>query len=628
MTYYSELASLFVIIAVNLFLIGTPIAVAIFVVLRLTRAVAPRARYLLTLTAFFAAAVLPFVVTVALPAETPRHPTTVEGSNIDRAKMLHEPQAVDIQVSQIEVLPARERSVTPVNILNFLVQFLSRPSLSIALFTLWLIGAGLMLGREAAAHLSVAKARRQWTPANANIRARLSWPKDIPLFVDNEFGPCALGVLNSVVILPAGIFDELSDSAVQQIARHELDHLKWRDPSIHAAMRIVRALLWPSAPLWYLARVTGLEREAASDRAAINSKSGRVQPDIAAMDYASTLVSIARRGARAEARQRYSWIATDAGNESGLNERVKRLMAVSSRPSRAQLSLAFVTLLISACGLVLLPVARLESKPRENSVPLKEQLQTALTNPTQVEAEPPKDRSNKPSAPSPVNSRIVGEAQAGLGSNSPATGADVVQGALAIPMAPIANTDSPNPIPRVQDLRIEILKNQMATVGYTDLTSRQLADMLAYAVGPRYVAEMADSGYSGLSADMLIRFKWVAVSSSYIREMKNLGYDNLSPQTMVRFREYGISSDYIREMRARISGSISGEQMVSLRFYGASTEFVDKLKQMGYGNLNAEQLISMRLQGVSIAFIEGLVAQGRKGLSADELIAIRMGRSN
>ena len=622
MSYYSEFASLFVIIAVNLILIGTPMAFAIFVVLKLTRAVAPRARYLLTLSAFFAAAVLPLVVSVALPAETRHHPTTVEGSNIESATIPHAPPGVDIQ---IEILPERKRNVTPVNILNSLVQFLSRPSLSPGLFTLWLIGAGLLLGREAAAHLRVAKARRQWMPANADIRERLSWPKDLPLFVDNEVGPCALGVLNSVVILPAGIFDELSDSAAQQISRHELDHLKWRDPSVHAAMRIVRALLWPSAPLWYLASVAGLEREVASDRAAISSMSGRVQSNIAAMDYASTLVSIARRWAHVEGRQTYSWIATDFGNESGLHERVQRLMAVSSRPSRSRLSLAFVTLLISACGIVFLPVARLEAKIDENSDPPIEQQQTSLINPTQVEAEPPKDRSNKPSVPLSVNNRKLGEPQQGAEPVARQPGAIVEKPDSSTPIAP---SNSVNTFPAVTDLQLDTLKRQMAAVGYTDLTERQLADMRTYAVGPRYVAEMADAGYSGLSADMLIRFKWVAVSSSYIQEMKSLGYDNLSPQTMVRFREYGVSSDYIRQMRARISGSISGEQMVSLRFYGASTEFVDKLKQMGYGNLNAEQLISMRLQGVSIAFIEGLVAQGRKGLSADELIAIRMGRSN
>jgi beta-lactamase regulating signal transducer with metallopeptidase domain len=624
-TYYSELASFFVRIAVNLILIGTPISVGIFIVLRLTRAAAPRARYLLTLTAFFAAAVLPFVVTVAPIAETPRHATMVESPNTHSATIPGEPPTVDIQARRVEILPQGQPSATSVNLLDSVVHFLSRPSLSIGLFTLWLVGACLLLGREVASHLRVARTRRQWIPASANLRARLSWPKDVPLFVDREFGPCALGVLNSAVVIPARLFDELSLSAAQQIARHELDHLKWRDPFVHAAMRIVRASLWPSAPLWYLARATRLEREAASDRAAVNSISGRLKPDIAALEYASTLISIARRCARVEGR-RAAWVATEVGNESGLNDRVRRLMTVSSRLTVTRLSLAFVTLLISASSLVVLPVARFESKRSEHSDPLRGKQQTALTDPTRVGTAPAKDQSNKPAGLSSVNSRSLGEAQDGPKLTSLPTRPDTVveDRGSAIPIASSAAIDSANTIQPVPDLQLEILKSQMAALGYTNLTSRQLADMRAVAVGPAYVAEMADSGYSGLSADMLIRFKWLGVSSSYIREMKTLGYDNLSPRTMLHFGESGVSSDYIRQMRSRISGSISGEQMAILRFFGASTEFVDKLKQMGYANLNAGQLISMRLQGVSIAFIQGLEAQGRKGLSADELIGIRM----
>ncbi len=629
MTYYAELASLFVRIAVNLILIGSPICVGIFIILRLTRAAAPRARYLLTLTAFFAAAVLPFVVTVASTAETPRHPTIVESRNTDSATIPGEPRTVDIQARRMEILPPSKPSATSVNLLDSVVHFLSLPSLSIGLFTLWLVGACLLLGREAASHLRVARTRRQWIPANANIRARLSWPKDIPLFVDNEFGPCALGVLNSVVVIPARVFDELSIRAAQQIARHELDHLKWRDPFVHAAMRIVRASLWPSAPLWYLARATRLEREAASDRAAVNSIPGRLQPDIAAIEYASTLIAIARRCARVEGRQAHAWVATDVGNESGLNDRIRRLMAVSSRLTGTRLSLALVTLLISASSLVVLPVARFESKRDENSDALRGQQQTALIEPTRIGTAPAKGQSNKRQSLSSVNSRSLGEARDGLESTpSPTPDAIAEDGGSAPPIAPNGATDSANTIQPVRNLQLEILKSQMASLGYKDLTSRQLSDMRAYAVGPAYVAEMADSGYSGLSADLLIKFKWLAVSGSYIREMRALGYHNLSPQTMVHFREYGVSSDYIRQMRSRIAGSIGAEQMASLRFYGASIEFVDKLKQMGYANLNAGQLIIMRLQGVSIAFIENLQAQGRKGLSADELIAMRLRGSN
>jgi beta-lactamase regulating signal transducer with metallopeptidase domain len=629
MTYYSELASFFIRIAINSILIGTPISVGIFIVLRLTRAAAPRARYLLTLIAFFAAAVLPFVVAVAPTAETPRHPTIVESSKTGSATIPGAAPTVRIKAHQIEILPQNERSASSVNLLDSLGRFLSRSSLSMGLFTVWLVGACLLLGREAASHLRVARARRQWIPASANIRARLAWPKDIPLFVDDEFGPCALGVLNSVIVLPARLVDELSLSAAQQIARHELDHLKWRDPFVHAAMRIVRASLWTSAPLWYLARATRLEREAASDRAAVNSMPGRLQPDIAALEYASTLISIARRCARVEGRRTHAWVATDVGNESGLNDRVRRLMAVSSRLTGTRLSLAFVTLLISASSLVVLPVARIESKRNENSEALRGQPQTALTDPIRVEAKPAQAQSNKPGLSS-LNRRSLGEAQVGPASTPSPTRPDakVEDVGLATPIAPSAATDSANTIQPTPDLQLEILKSRMAAVGYKDLTARQLADMRAYAVGPAYVTEMADSGYSGLSADMLIQFKWLAVSGSYIREMRALGYENLSPQTLLSFRQNAVSAEYIRQMRSRISGSISAEEMASLRFYGASIGFVDQLKQMGYANLNAGQLISMRLQGVSIAFIENLQAQGRKGLSADELIAMRLRGSN
>src|SRR5439155_18359997 len=105
--------------------------------LRLTRAAAPRARYLLTLIAFFAAALLPFVVVVAPTAETPRHPMIVESSNTGSTTIPGEPH---IQAPQIEILPQSERSATSVNLLDSLVRFLSRSSLSMGLFTVWLVG--------------------------------------------------------------------------------------------------------------------------------------------------------------------------------------------------------------------------------------------------------------------------------------------------------------------------------------------------------------------------------------------------------------------------------------------------------------------------------------------------------
>ena len=638
MTYYSELASIFVRIAVNLILIGTPISLGVFIVLRLTRAASPRVRYLLTVTAFFAAAVLPFVLTLTPTAESLRRPAIVQSSGMNIAEIPSRPLTTESYAPSLEIPAESEPNTTSVNVLDSAVRFLSQPSLSIALFTLWLVGACLLLGREAASHLRVIKARRQWTPATVNLRERLSWPKDTPLFVDNEFGPCAIGVFDSAVVLPAHLLEDLSLTAARQIARHELDHLKWRDPLIHATMRIIRASLWFSAPLWYLDRATRLEREAASDRAAVDSPASRLHPDIAAVEYAATLVSFAKRCARTEPRRRHTWVATEIGNESGLNERVRRLMAIPTRLTVIRLGFALVTLLLTVSVLVILPVARMESKRNNNQDEVRAQQHSVLEDQALFEVGPVKQQANESVRVSTPNDPLLSEVQDRPLESKPVKtrpDAAVEDNGLASPtnnpatnIAVTTATNNANTIELARDLGLEILERQMAALGYKDLTPKQLADMRAYAVGPWYVAEMADSGYSGLSADMLISFKWVAVSSSYIREMKALGYDNLSPQTLVQFRQHGVRAEFIREMRARVSGSISGEQLVSLRLYGASIEFVDKLKGLGYTNLNADQLISMRLQGVTIAYVEDLQARGHKGLSADAVIWMRMRGSN
>ncbi|HYJ88646.1 MAG TPA: M56 family metallopeptidase [Pyrinomonadaceae bacterium] len=622
----TELSSVFVRIAVNLILIGTPISIGVFVVLRLTRAAAPRARYLLTVIAFFAAAVMPFVVTITPTQETPPHPTFVKNSNTESAEISNGPLKADIHELR-EMLPESQPDTAVGSLLDPVVRFISRPSLSIEVFTLWLAGAGLLLAREVASHVRVARARGQWKPASAELRERLAWPRDKRLFVDSEFGPCALGVLNPVVVIPARLFDELSITAARQIARHELDHLKWRDPLVYAAMRIVRASLWPSAPLWYLNRATRLEREAASDRAAVNSTSGTLQPDIAAAEYASTLVSIARRYARMEGRRKHAWVATEVGNESGLNDRVRRLMAISARLTGVRLSFALATVLISANSLVILPVARLESKHNENQAAEPAPQPIALGDPTRVEAGPAKAQSNRPARPATLDRRSLSEVDDGPQESTLAQtrpDAKVEDSESVSSIAASTATANANTIEPEQDHQLAVLQSQMAAVGYKDLTAKQLSDMRAYAVGPAYVAEMAESGYSGLSADMLIKFKWFAVSSPFIREMRALGYDNLSPRTLVSFRQHGVNAEYIRQMRSRISGPISPEQMDLLRFHGTSTEFVDKLKAMGYANLNANQLIGMRLQGVSIEFIKNLEGLGYANLTAGQLISMRM----
>jgi hypothetical protein len=432
--------------------------------------------------------------------------------------------------------------------------------------------------------------------------------------------------------MPAYLIDDLGPRAARQVARHELDHLKWRDPLVNTVMRMIRACLWPSLALWYFNRAACLEREAAADRAGMQASSADLRPDMAALEYASTLLSIAKQSARGKPKRRFALVATEVGREPGLSDRVRRLMAISSRPKPGRSFLAVVTLLASGCAMAILPVAKVgwpNKLTTSDETPVttfannfgsevvgaREHLRRGLVSSPGssllLSGKPPADSSNK--RPMSHNAAVIDDG--------------LTMGSAISPVALETQTTQTPSSSLTANVDAYDFESRMAAVGYRDLSPKQLADMKAYAVIPAYVAEMADAGYGGLSADMLIRFKSLAVSGGFIREMKALGYDNLSPQTLADFRQQGVSSRYIREMRALVSGPITAEQLVSLRFYGASSAFVHQIRALGYERVSADQLISMRFRGVTVFYIEEMRSRGFKELSVDDLIGMRMRRN-
>jgi beta-lactamase regulating signal transducer with metallopeptidase domain len=616
MTPISETASFVATMLFNLLLVGIVISTGVSIALKLTRSASPRMRYLFVVISFLAAAVLPFVLAL-IPARAAPLLTVIENSNIEDTHVTGRP-ITDIHPESSDTLHR-----IPVPTVESVARLLSNPSISIGLFSMWLIGACLLLGREAIGHLGAAIVRRAWRPANRDIREFLSWPENIALSIDNEFGPCALGVIRPTVVMPAHLIDDLSPRAVRHVARHELDHLQWRDPLMNTLMRMIRACLWPSLPLWYLNRAACLEREAAADRAVIQASSVDLRLDIAALEYASTLLSIAKKGAGGNIKRRFVLVATEIGREPGLSDRVRRLMAISSRPKPGLSFLAIVTLLASGCAIAILPVAKVDWQIKQTTS--EDGPARTFVNNFGLEVGGTKEHMRDGLVLSPGTSLLLDRKPPAAGSYRKPMTTNAAASDDHLTVAQETQTLSPA-LPSNADA--QDFESRMAAVGYKDLLPRQLADMKAYAVSPAYVAEMVDLGYGGLSADMLIRFKWLAVSSAFIREMKALGYDNLNPRTLADFRQQGVSSTYIREMRALVSGPITAEQLVSLRFFGASTEFVHQIKTLGFGRVNAGQLISMRLQGVTVAYIEEMRSRGLKELSVDELIGMRMRRNN
>ncbi|MBW4698825.1 MAG: hypothetical protein KME03_13180 [Aphanocapsa lilacina HA4352-LM1] len=91
---------------------------------------------------------------------------------------------------------------------------------------------------------------------------RLCSARDVPV-------PVAVGLFNPTVILPEALLAQLSDSELEQIALHELAHLRRWDDWTNLVQKVIEALLCFHPAVLWIARRLDTEREIACDDAVI-----------------------------------------------------------------------------------------------------------------------------------------------------------------------------------------------------------------------------------------------------------------------------------------------------------------------------------------------------------------------
>ena len=314
----------------NLLVIGMPIALGVELAFRIARPARPRARYVAALAAFAAAALLPLAVTF-LPRQEPR--TAVNPSiNLSLSALSLSRKAAAGSSAAGEVI---ERAGA------------SRAGRFAAAG--WAGVAALLLAREALGHLALARLRRRWRPAPAALRRSLGWPAGVALYLDSHDGPFAAGVFRRAVVLPEPLLAGCAACTAEALARHELDHARWRDPLANAALRIVRCTLWVSPALWLLERTVRAESEAAADRSAVES--------LAPADFASALVAVARWRQSRRMADGLGLLAVHAAHPGMLEQRVHRLLSPGKPFSGARRAGAGAAALAGLAAVALLPLA-------------------------------------------------------------------------------------------------------------------------------------------------------------------------------------------------------------------------------------------------------------------------------
>lgn len=617
MSNYSHLASYAVSLVINLTIVGTCIAAGLALSFLLVRQLSPRVRYVIAVTAFVAAVVLPIYSTLrisveptdtiqipidweqspssiaAIPARDSKSPTndSHETSKPDEAPFLRD-----------ELRPTSPPQIGP--FVNHIVRISAESWLGVGSLCLWGFVVALLLGRDIFGYIHLARARHTWRLADTKVIHDLRWPSAYPLFISEHDGPCTVGLARPAVVIPASLLGDIPLGAARLIARHELAHARWRDPLVNALLRIIRALLWPSLPLHFIGRIARIERETAADVSAVASSEGDING--AALEYATLLVQVARRSSTTSTHWKYRLAATEAGSRIDLESRVARLLEISSRPTCTRTALATFALVATAWVSCSLPVA---------ARPIAFTPGSSIIDAGRVEE----------SKAASTDQEASGGAGADLGSLLAAqgkswrptlkdesilnyVGPEAVRAATGLPsdhaQEQAANgalrTLTPQTATPSTDDMTRDFENEMAALGYTNLSPDQLASMKAYGVSQTYIKEMAASGYSKLTADALINFRWLGIDPAYIKEMRTLGYNDLSANTLIDFRLYGITPSYINAMAALGLANLPAKTLVAFRRLGVSEGYVRGLKAQGHENLTADRFIDMLTQKVAV----------------------------
>ena len=153
----------------------------------------------------------------------------------------------------------------------------------VVLLMVWIAGAVMVTARWMA----------QWRVIRRLTRdaVRSGEFRGVPVMRSSEMSvqriePGVVGVIDSAILLPDGIEDELTSSQLDAVLTHERQHASRRDNLWAALHTLVQVLFWFHPLVWLIGRRLANEREKACDQAALETSS--------AEDYAEGLLSVCK----------------------------------------------------------------------------------------------------------------------------------------------------------------------------------------------------------------------------------------------------------------------------------------------------------------------------------------------
>ena len=466
--------------------------------------------------------------------------------------------------------------------------------------------------------------------------------------------PVVCGVFRPVILLPASA-DDWSDERRRMVLLHELTHVTRRDCLTQMLAQTACALYWFNPFVWHAARRLRVEREQACDDYVLSIGT---RPS----DYAHHLLEIARY---LQERSVFQWSQTTTVAMARKSQLEGRLLAILSKEGKgramSQVMTAGVTALVFVLFLslaVVRPTISSAQNPRISESALDEtsaaekspsglllKKLTGWRDEAIAQGTEPRELSgtqeNNANAGNISQEKLVNETQVDQEVNT-VNGQNIE--------SEVAETNPPQPesfptppailetnLPIVPFINVKYQKegkaeaqdksvdfiDEMASVGYTNLTIKELVSLKGSGVTADYVRSLNALGLSHLTIKELSGLSANGVTPAFIQSIRNAGYKDLTSKELANFSVHGITPEFINKIRNAGYSNLSPKQLVDFGVHEVTPEFINSMRAVGFENLSPKELVTLRVHDITPEFVRN--ARKRLGdLTIKQIIALKI----
>jgi beta-lactamase regulating signal transducer with metallopeptidase domain len=510
------------------------------------------------------------------------------------------------------------------------VQPLSRllPLLDVA----WLLGVAFLSTRTIGGWRRVHRLRRS-TLSKApeavcdnfvRLCERLGITRQVSLCISHHIqGPLAIGIVRSLVILPASALMALSPEQLEAVLAHELAHVRRADYLWNLIQTMVETLLFFHPAVWWLGRRLREQRELCCDDVAVESCADPLV-------YATALLRLEERRS-----QRLNLAMALEGNRpwSGLGARIARILGeTNGQKGPRELVPVPLAAICALFLLVLLPMPHLfaglrknmqaQTAPPVSAPPASSSVPTARNTPAPAVSN--LIHANPTASPVPQIAQVTLLPAAGdEGTTVIAT--EGVQGAAkGAGEGPGHGTGGDAEQATTGDAAVHKPDyiDAMRAAGY-DVDIDKYVAMKMQGITPEYAQAMAKVGFGKPSADDLVAMKIQGVTPAYVSELRAAGLLPGSIGDLVSYRIFKVTPEFVSAMKAAGFDSIPPEKLVALRVQNVTPEFAKTVKQQ-YPNATIDELVELRIFHIDDAFVAAARRHGFSSLSIEKLVQLRI----